>query len=517
MTHAELRINAVLGNQINLNIKWEKINAYDQEHIRNAICLLVNYWFYKGIFNAKGATSGSVAGINLNINQPYENYQLPEIVLNELENVSFYSSATFSNFGSQKLINDQGNKKSPTSNLFLTKIEAMEKQLKELKNEINGFDQEIETNKIDINQLKSAGVGLTMKQVEDKIDDEINKEVNHPITAAQKNQLFNDVATINTNLSKKADTSNLNALRSSLFFQDGLNRLMYLDSMKQFFFQRGVLKNAELEMFYQEALAMPKTVFAQFKLTPKPRIDFDQEVHFNLMPKLAGQDLVSGGAGITSQQLDEALEHVYHLIGWHSIYNRHFTAADMFGSFFYQQKIGVNYTPSIKEINITGNNNDWMNEEGKYAIEYLLELEKSTREINLNTLTLTINDSLMLSSWKYAWFYVGMSTWGNWVNASGNQIAVGWLKFDEETTFKLKLKITVSKNSNSTRNYLFIFTGQNQKGDNFVMFRAKKYLQNQGLADYLKKLSLRMDGRSSSNQFSKPKHFNIKVMEQIHH
>ena len=226
----------------------------------NAICLLINYWFYKGVFNSKGSTSGSVAGINLNVSQPYENYQLPEIVLNELENVSFYSSATFSSFGIQKVATDSSSQKSPTSNLFLVKIEAMEKQLKTLKDEINASEKEIETNKTDINQLKNSGAGLTMKQVEDKIDDEINKEVNHPITAAQKNQLFTDVTTINTNLSKKADIASLNALRSNLYFQDGLNRLMYLDSMKQFFFQRGVIKGSELEFFYQETLGLPKTV-----------------------------------------------------------------------------------------------------------------------------------------------------------------------------------------------------------------------------------------------------------------
>ena len=514
LTHSELRINAVLGNQINLNIKWEKINDYDKEHIRNAICLLVNYWFYKGIFNSKGSTSGSVAGINLNINQPYENYQLPEIVLNELENVSFYSSATFSSFGIQKVVSDEGNKKSPTSNLFLTKIEAMEKQLKELKNEINATDQEISSNTTEIEKLKNSGSNLTMKNVTDKIEEEINKQSNHPITTAQRQQLFTDVTTINTNLSKKADTATLNALRSSLFFQDGLNRQLFLDAAKEFFFQRNAAKGSELDFFYKSIDQHNKTVFFQIKLNPK-EIWFDQQTNFNLMPKFRGQPL---GGGITSQQLNDELEHVYHLLGWHSLFNQHFNEAEINSDTWKtEQQIWASYQNGTKSVNIRAlNSNDWLHEEGDYSIEYFFELEKSSREINLNTITLG-SEHGNFTNWKYSWFYLGMSTWGNWANASGNQIGVGWLKFDQETTFKLKLKITLSKNSDGTRNYLFILTAQNQKSDNFVKFRAKSYLANQGIANYIKILVVQMNRGNSNNQFSKPKHLNIKVLEQIHH
>ena len=234
------------------------------------------------------------------------------------------------------------------------------------------------------------------------------------------------------------------------------------------------------------------------------------------MPKLGGQDLVS--AGVTEQKLDDELEHVYHLLGWHSLFNQHFNETEINADDWKtEQQIWASYQKGTKSVNIRAlNSNDWLHEEGDYSIEFFFELEKSSRDINLNTITLGSEHGL-LNNWKYSWFYLGMSTWGNWTNASGNQIGVGWFKFDQETTFKLKLKITLSKNSDGTRNYLFILTAQNQKSDNFVKFRAKCYLSNQGIANYIKILVLQMNWGPSNQQFSKPKHLNIKVLEQIHH
>ena len=344
---------------------------------------------------------------------------------------------------------------------------------------------------------------MSAAQVNSLITTQMNIQANHPITAADKTQLFNDITTINTNLSKKADTL-------TLFFQDGLNRQMFLDSMKQFFFQRGVLKDSELEFFYQENKQSAKTAFFQIKIKPKKEIFFDQQVNFNIIPKVGQQSLLTSSSGNIN------LDHLYHLIGWHSLYDEHFDQSEITNMTVKQnQGFGCMFNTKNKTVSIL-NLNDWLNEEGDYVIEYFFEIEKSSRDINLNTLSLYVN-STFLTNWKYAWFYVGMSTWGNWASASNNSVGVGWFKFDEQTTFKLNLKITLSKNSDNTRNYLFILTAQNQKSDNYVRFRAKKYLANQSAANFVKDIILYLNGKLPINQFSIPKHMNVKILEQVHH
>ena len=516
----------LLGSKLDVDPEnkeiWDDFSLLQKNHFRNAICFLVEFFIQKGLFTEKEGKSISYAGLSNSFANLYNKNELPSIVITEMTRTGYFSIVKTSRTRRDTSFYELNNKENNPANLPKTpSIEEVTELFHRLADEkLNQLWHHLNISTW-FSAFKSRlkipeGSHLTIKEVEDKVKEEINKEANHPITAAQKQQLFNDITSINSNLSKKADTSNLNALSSKLYFQDGLNRLMYLDSMKQFFFQRGVLKNSELEMFYQEALAMPKTVFAQFKLNPAS-LWFDQQVHFNLMPKLNGQDLVPpAAAGVSLAKLNEEMEHVYHLIGWHALYNQHFNDNDMnVEKYKVQNDFWGRYLSNNKSIRVR-NNNDWLNEAGDYSIEYLFELERSSREINLNTIMFGV-DSGLLSGWRFAWWYVGMGTWGSWSSTSGNEVGSGWFKFDEKTTFKLNLKITLSKNSDGTRNYLLILTGQNQKGNNFVKFRSKKYLPNQAAAQYIHSINLQLNQGTASNQFSKPKHMNIKILEQIHH
>ena len=407
-------------------------------------------------------------------------------------------SPTFYRLGDEAVILDALSK--GADKLILNKLDTADF--------LNSLEKKIQEN-IKLNPDKFKGEKgddglMSASQVNTLILNQLNIQANHPISAAEKTQLFNDITTVNSSLSNKVDSV-------TLFFQDGLNRKLFLDSMKQFFFQRGVLVNDELEFFYQPSKQSPKTAFFQIKVYPKREIYFDQQTTFNLIPKVGNQTL------LTSANINQQIEHLYHLIGWHAIFDDHYGQYEIDNSVRkHNQGLILYYDKPEKSVDLI-TPLDWLHDEGDYALEYFFEFEKSNKEVNLNTLSLKINSLTTVSGWKYAWFYVGMSTWGNWANASGAAVGAGWMKFDQETTFHLKLKITMSKNQDNTRNYLFVFTAQNQKSDNFVKFRAKKYLQNVTLANFIKEISLKMDGGNSNNQFQKPKHLNIKVLEQIHH
>ena len=312
---SSLLLASKLEVELNSDI-WEDFTLTQKNHFRNAICYLVEFFSEKGLFNEQEGKSISYAGLSNTFTNLYRKNELPSIVIIELTKTGYFSVVKTSRQRrdtSFYAMDDpsQPNPATAAKNPSIEEITDLfhklaDKDLAQLWHHLNlttwfaAFKDRLNI---------PEGAHLTMKEVTDKIEEEINKEANHPITASEKQQILDDLTIINTNLSKKANTSSLVQFMSSLVFLDGSNRQFFLDATKEFFFQRNLAKDSELEFFFLDRFTMSKTAFFQIKPQEK-KILFDQQVEFNLMPKVAGKPLSGGGGGLTLLQENVAQKRI---------------------------------------------------------------------------------------------------------------------------------------------------------------------------------------------------------------
>ena len=298
------KLDVVLDSEI-----WEDFTLPQKNHFRNAICYLVEFFSEKGLFNEQEGKSISYAGLSNTFTNLYRKNELPSIVIIELTKTGYFSVVKTSR--QRRDTSFYAMDDPAQQNPALTPKNPSVEEITDLFHKLGDKDLNQIWHHLNLTTWFSAfksrlnipeGAHLTMKEVTDKIEEEINKESNHPISAAEKQQIFNDITIINTNLSKKANTSSLVQFMSSLIFLDGSNRQFFLDATKEFFFQRNLAKGSELEFFYLDRTTMSKTAFFQIKPDQK-KIFFDQQVDFNLLPTVAGRPLGGGGgAGLTLLQ-----------------------------------------------------------------------------------------------------------------------------------------------------------------------------------------------------------------------
>ena len=297
------KLDVVLDSEI-----WEDFTLPQKNHFRNAICYLVEFFSEKGLFNEQEGKSISYAGLSNTFTNLYRKNELPSIVIIELTKTGYFSVVKTSRQRRDTAFY-QMDDHSQNPALNTPKNPSVE-EITDLFHKLADKDINQIWHHLNLTTWFSAfkqrlnipeGAHLSMKEVTDKIDEELNKESNHPISASEKQQIFNDITIINTNLSKKANTSLLVQFMSSLVFLDGSNRQFFLDATKEFFFQRNLATGSELEFFYLDRNTMSKTAFFQIKPDQK-KILFDQQVEFNLVPKVAGKPLSGGGGGLTLLQ-----------------------------------------------------------------------------------------------------------------------------------------------------------------------------------------------------------------------
>ena len=603
------KLDVVLDSEI-----WEDFTLSQKNHFRNAICYLVEFFSEKGLFNEQEGKSISYAGLSNTFTNLYRKNELPSIVIIELTKTGYFSvvktsrtrrDTSFYEMDDHSQNPALDNPKNPSVEEITDLFHKLaDKDINQLWHHLNlttwfsAFKDRLNI---------PEGAHLSMKEVTDKIEEELNKESNHPISASDKQQILDDLTIINTNLSKKANTSSLVQFMSSLVFLDGSNRQFFLDATKEFFFQRNLAKDSELEFFFLDRFTMSKTAFFQIKPQEK-KILFDQQVEFNLMPKVAGKPLGGGGgAGLTllqeniaqkridflntnggglenvnfhllqsggvilgfsknyikiqktanavkivadifqieskngidaydkvnatletqfiqKHQLDSKnqelrddliaeLEHVEDASGFHTLFNQHFEKKELDGRVKQEGDLRADFLENDLSVNIESTV-DWLKENSKYVIEIDYEYPISSKERNLNTLKLWL-ENVALGGWKYLWRYGG--GWNPNVSSSAAVVGSGWVQFSFQRTIKFILEIDVWNNADGTRNYSIVIKVQNQKESNLVDFRAWATRKNEPAANFIKNISLISDSGLSADRFEKPEHLNVKVMEQIHH
>ena len=303
---SSLLLSSKLEVDLNADI-WQDWTLDQKNHFRNAICYLVEFFSEKGLFNEQEGKSISYAGLSNTFTNLYRKNELPSIVIIELTKTGYFSVVKTSRQKRDTAFYQMDDhQQNPALN---TPKNPSIEEITDLFHKLADKDINQLWHHLNLTTWFSAfkdrlnipeGAHLTMKEVTDKIEEEINKEANHPITASEKQQILDDLTIINTNLSKKANTSSLIAFMNSLLFMDGSNRQFFLDGLKEFFFQRNLAKGSELEFFYLDRNTMSKTAFFQIKPDQK-KIFFDQQVEFNLTPTVAGKPL-GGGGGLTLLQ-----------------------------------------------------------------------------------------------------------------------------------------------------------------------------------------------------------------------